>query len=249
MKKDTSELTNRFQLPTAEVAARKVAITKEMDQIMKSHVPGQEMDDEILDRYLILEHESDALNAQFDFSNQRYMLNGKVGLKDFTGEILIPAIYNDFTDVSCYDMKGEFIGASNETGKFALVKMDGKGTVVSPFEFDGIVRCFCMPFYMVFKDDKFGLYSWSGKFVAPCELDHVYEPHSDVVTLEAGGKLGIVTTDGLYVRPEFDEVDVNNDCLYVRKGKTWGFLDVHGKFIDEDDQEGLDSSELLAYYP
>ena len=88
-----------------------------------------------------------------------------------------------------------------------------------------------------------------GDVMIPCILDGYTMPFNGVGTVSANGKEGIITDWGLYVEPIFEEVSEKDDYVYVRLGDKWGYVDFDGNFIDEKDEETLESADLLNYMP
>lgn len=190
------------------------------------------------------------LNNKYRFYNETFEVDGKVGLKDIAGNILVPAIYKEIGPLFHYDLKDCLVGASNEEGKYALINPDGKGTPITPFVYDFVDSTPFMAFYPVIQNGKLGFVNGKGEMITPCELDHYQEPFNDIVTIDANGKYGVLTLWGLYVKPIFDEIeDDDNEMVHVRLGDKWGFIDDNGEFIEEHEQDRLDESYLLNFNP
>lgn len=99
----------------------------------------------------------DKLNAfieEYDLYTKVFEENGKMGVKDAAGQILVPAEFDEVGYTFMDHCKPLAVPVLKE-GKFALAALDGKGTMLSGFEFDEIhytPEC-C---YILVKDGKSG---------------------------------------------------------------------------------------------
>lgn len=238
----------KLPAPTAEVMNKRMQLRAKMHEIEETF-KDQEMDEATEEKYYALGNEDNDLNFKYDFFNKTFEVDGKVGLVDALGNILIPAIYKEILEAYHYDMKDHFVGAVNDDGKFALVKPDGKGTAVTPFMYEYLASDPYSPYYTVKLDDKWGFIDEKGEVIVPCELDGFYPQSNGIIVVEADGKFGIFTTWGVYVKPVFEEVDDSTDFVRVHLGDKWGMLDEHGEFFDEDDEDKMDGHAFLSFLP
>ena len=206
------------------------------------------LEKEDLEQADILNEEYEDVMSSYDFYDQIFEENGKKGLKDVMGNLLVPALYSDFYEVFRIDFNRAYpVVAADESGKLAMVTTDGKGTPLMPFEYDVIEFIDFSDYFVAEKSGKYGVLTSDAEFIVPCELDRCYEPVGDIMTVEADGRFGLLTSWGLYVKPIFDEMTDKEDCIYVRKGKDWGFLDEDGRFIPEKDKAAVEGADLLSY--
>jgi len=126
--------------------------------------------------------------------------------------------------------------------------MDNKITkeeLQAKYQFDNVYEPLTFSHYLVHKNGKYGLYSFSGVECVPCEMDTIYEPWNGVYCLKQGDKYGILDQCWNYIAPCFDDTEIdNNEMLNVLYEGKWGYLTVEGKFIafedyNEDEDEGL----------
>lgn len=76
-----------------------------------------------------LQEEYYKIESEYNLFDYTYEENGKMGVKEVTGKVRVPAIYRNFSELYSYTIKrNDPVGAQNEEGKFALVTTDGKGT-------------------------------------------------------------------------------------------------------------------------
>ena len=238
----------KLLMPTSEIIEKKINLLK---QIESYPLPQNDGDDfEIPAELIQLEEENYNLSEKYDFYNRDFEENGLIGLKDITGKILVPAKYKKIVEHYAYDyFRNEPVSAQNEEGKYGLVKTDGTGDPIIPFEYDSLQMMVSTSFFIATKNGKKGFISPKGEIITPCEWDVAYEPWNDIIVIEDGDKSGLVTQWGLYVKPIYDEIENKDEFVYVRLGNKWGYLDEEGNFIDEDDQKKLDETAILNFNP
>ena len=109
---------------------------------------------------------------------------GKQGLQRVTGELLAPI--GEWWYVAerydCIEYIQEWNGSNwcvpvRKENKYALCEMDGKGTLLTGFDYDRMFRYFggYVSNFVVVKDGKKGLISQYGRTIIPCEMDEIYE--------------------------------------------------------------------------
>lgn len=202
-----------------------------------------------------LQNEFFEIENSYDLFDQLYQEGEKVGVKDVTGRILVPAIYHGFSELFSYSIKrGEPLAAQNADGKFALVAADGTGKPLTEFVYDQIRCKHYTSFYTCYQDTsegpKMGLLNNKGQEIVPCKMDHIYEISNDIIHFEQNGKFGLITIWGLYIAPIYDEMtEDKEDQVYVRLGDQWGYLNEKGTFIPKEDEETIQNSYLLNYNP
>lgn len=195
------------------------------------------------------------LEEDYDLFDKEFEENGKIGLKEVTGKILVPAMYQGFPEVYSYTIKrGEPVAAFGPGEKFALVTTDGYGTPLTPFEYDMIECKHHTSFYTCYKmiEGKItcGLLDKTGKLLVPCDMDNVWGIQNDIIIIDKDDKYGLYTTSGLYIEPTYDEVKVDEaGFLLVRMEDKWGYLSNQGTFIREDDEDTLDHVTILVPFP
>lgn len=178
---------------------------------------------------------ANAFLQEYDLSTQIYEEDGRYGVKDICGEVLVPAMFDEIT--CCFDDESRYWAVpAVKDGKMALVAADGKGTLLTPFEYDAINFHFC--YYYPIKDGKQGLADVSGRIFIPAEMDQVYEPFNSLVAFAKDGKYGfsMLGTD-LITEPIYDDHELDeSDTLVVVKDGVRGYIDEHGAFtLDRDE--------------
>ena len=181
----------------------------------------------------------DRLNSfmeEYDIHTRIYEENGRKGVKDAAGEVLVPAEFDEvaytFMD-HCRPLAVPVI----KDGRFALVAQDGKGTMISGFEYDEIhytPEC-C---YILIKDGKKGMALSDGTIVIPVQMDQVYTPFNGLAAFEKNGKSGFsMVYEGITTEAVYDDSDMEGDTyLEVVKDGVKGFIDSNGAFTTDEDE-------------
>ena len=170
-----------------------------------------------------------------DLFDKDFVEDGKVGLKDVLGNILIPPIYSGFSEVYSYIIKrGEPVAAFNENMKLGLVTTGGNGTPITSFEYDLLMMLPFSPYYLCGKkiDDNMlvGVLDKNGDEIIPCTMDKVYGFVNDSIIFKKGDKYGYWSIYSCCSEPIYDEIDIDEECnVWVKIGDKSGYLD-----IDED---------------
>lgn len=211
-----------------------------------------DMEEELLEEY-------NNYSEEYDIYDKVFESEGKKGVVNIVGKVLVPAMFKDFPSLNPYSPENDKMSvvACDFNDKYALVRCDGKGTPLCDFEYDmitflpGSINMFICEKRLC---DKvvFGVLDGSGKIVVPCEMDEIEDPSNRVgstyVYFTKGNKIGFLTMGGCYIEPQFDDVDICPKFLYVRKGDVGGFLSVDGEFIEENDKEKIKNKELLTFW-
>ncbi|MBE6150210.1 MAG: WG repeat-containing protein [Firmicutes bacterium] len=93
-------------------------------------------------------------------------INGKYGVSDFTGNLIINCLYDDL-----YIIQDEYILAKKD-GKFGVINFYNK--VIVDFKYDGIDGY--NGYFAVLKDGKMGVIDMNNNLVVPIFID-VYQPY------------------------------------------------------------------------
>ena len=188
------------------------------------------------------------LIASYDWNDIVFEENGKKGLKDVKGQVVVPALYDDFSDLApYYEYPKRVIAYLN--GKVALVKRNGEGTPITDFEFSQMERIPCSPFYAVWKeeDDAHFAVMYDGKVITPYEIEVYGDVVDGGVWLGANGKTGLLYYVGeiIYIKPQYDSIydeGVGGDFFFVKDGVA-GRLTLDGRFIPNEVWDNLTDDE------
>lgn len=99
--------------------------------------------------------------------------DGKDGLLDNTGKLVVPCIYEEIKKFDMHVFKGE-LTAAKKNGKWGFIDKTGK--VIIPFEYDEIATVSidsnqCDEKMGVSKNGKWGMINMNGQLEIPCKFD------------------------------------------------------------------------------
>lgn len=194
------------------------------------------------------------IRAEYDVLDRMFEENGKMGVVDVIGNVVVPALYKGFAEFhnrAIYSFLP--IPACDFNDKYALVTSDGKGTPLCRFEYDKIIILRGSSNYFVCVKKvgerlQAGVIDSCGKVIVPCEMDKVYFVSKRIARVVKDGKMGVLTMNGDFFAPVYDEVEENNGYLAVCKRGRWGYLSSKGEFVDMAKEEGMDKANLLCLY-
>ncbi len=192
------------------------------------------------------------LMSQYDWIDEIFEENGKKGLKNSMGEIVVPAIYDDFCILESYYNKQRYAGAVKD-GKAGLVRRDGTGTPVTAFEYQRIERIPFTSIYAVWKpeDTKHLALMFENQIITPFEIEAYGDVSDGAIRLGANGKIGMLHFENgiTYVKPEYDDIydqGCDEDFLFVKDGKE-GRLTWEQRFVSDEEYNSLTDDEKDAF--
>ena len=183
------------------------------------------------------------LNFQnsFDWSAYIFEKDGKYGLKSAIGEIVLPANFEDFKLLSNTDIQNGDKVVVKQNGKWGVLKAGGEGTWLIDPEFDYIG--YPNNFTHVCKNDKWGVLNIpERKFLIPLECDTIQSDGgfmfiNGVGIYEKDGKLGLVTENGEFTEPVFNDTDWDMEGgVKVLQNDQWGYVNEDGQFTTDEDE-------------
>ena len=205
------------------------------------------------DRHSVLNAEFHSLIEQYDWSDEIFEDNGKKGVRNIKGEILVPAMYDDFAFTGYYYSHLVNVAAVKD-GKMGLVKYNGTGTPVTDFEYSTIKLIpltSCLYAVKTDADPKHFALLIPGVMRTPFELDKYYERCDNNLFVDGDGKCGVYDlSSGVYVAPEYDEIefiDLGENYIFVKDGVK-GYLALDKRFISLDDYEKLSDEEYDKWW-
>lgn len=203
--------------------------------------------------YLRLLQEREDLIYEYDWFDEVFEENGKKGLRNIRGEVVVPAIYDDFGMRHPYYLPMMLVGAK-KGDKFGLVKRDGKGTPTTDFEFHYVEPIPYTLFNIAFKSEDLNHFAIIvlNKVFTPYELVYYYMPCDDHIILKGDNdKYGIIGLSSLiYISPEYDDIidnGIGDDFTFIKDGvKGWVTMDK--RFISDEDYDNLSDEEQDDLY-
>ena len=115
--------------------------------------------------------------------------NGKVGLSDDSGNIIIEPNYSKIESIG-EDYKNGYI-VQNEEGKYGIISF-AKETILEP-KYDEIKGVCGENAYVIKENGKYSLINKEGEKLSSKTFDDVAEINKEYVIASQGGKYGILT--------------------------------------------------------
>ena len=224
----------------------RIQVIKNRVQEIKSNTPEE---NEL--EYMDLVQEFWNINTEYNLFDTTFSEGDKMGVVDIMGDVVVPALYKDYSELYNYALTRSLpVPASDFNGKFALVSSDGKGTPLCAFEYDMInymrgSDCFFVCEKCLDGKVLMGVLNGKGEEIVPCEMDIVHSVSNNMAAFAKDGKIGVLTMNGEFFPPIYD--DAEDDCgfLIVCKDGVWGYLSVKGELIGLDDFGRLNSEEVI----
>lgn len=183
----------------------------------------------------LLKKEEEFAEMALDMRDVIFEENGKVGLRRVTGELLVPALFDEIPErYDCISEIQEPCGRVPvvKDHKYALCKMDGKGTLVTDFVYDRIFRYFWSnyQYFITVNEGKKGVIDTLGREIVHCEMDEIYEmiDEDGCMPLRKGDKWGLVFYD-VATEVIYDDYKIEDEMGMVKKDGEWYYIDYNGK--------------------
>lgn len=231
---------------TSVQADRLDSLTAEIDRLAKD-------DEKDIHGYLNLLQEREDLIHDYDWFDEVFEENGKKGLRNIRGEVVVPAIYDGFCMPHPYHLPMMLVGAK-KGDKVALVKRDGKGTPTTDFEFHYVEPIPYTLFNIAFKSEDLHHFAIIvlNKVFTPYELVNYYIPCDEHIILKGDNdKYGIIGERSLvYISPEYDDIiddGMGNDFIFIKDGVK-GRVTMDKRFISDEDYDNLTDEEQDELY-
>ena len=204
---------------------------------------------EIAKRFSELYEKQDKNQADYDEMNgylkKYYILDaiifngpdGKKGLKDYLGKILVPAKYDGFGFIpKPVDFPRQSVIAIRDD-KYYLVALDGSGKELTKEPCDEIrlIMYYHMGSPYIYRKrglKAWGLMDWVGNEICDCIIDD-YAGGTNSVFFESGDKQGYWQFYGIYLPPIYDNIemeDPDEPLLFTLDG-IQGYVNYDGVFI------------------
>lgn len=197
---------------------------------------------------IIIEGYSDAMPLENSNSNEswyeenilRYSMNGKYGLLDFRGNVIVTAIY-DKIEVVPGIKKSLYV---EKDGKKGLINSTTGEVIIEP-QYTEIVSCTDKheTGYIVKNDNnKYGLIMTDKNQILECKYDEIKHVASDTYyCAREGQKLEIINTLGQVILDKnFDDVaELNADNFVIIKDGKYGVISASGDTIIEAKYEDI----------
>ena len=185
----------------------------------------------------------EAYHDSYDWFDYTFEEDGKIGLKDITGRVLIPPLYDSIDETYEYFDNYPFTPIT-QNGKCGLVKRYSSGEPVTDIIYDFAGYEENTGHYSVSLYGKSGLIDHRGRMVVPCILDSIDEPVANLTVIESNGRFGLLMNGRLLVEPTYDDIEVEPDefCRVTIDGMI-GYLTKEGEFTEDEEE-----AEIGAFY-
>ena len=197
------------------------------------------------DEYWKASEELNTLEQEWDWYNYTFTdpATGKVGVKDVTGKVLVPAEYDEIGFEGNYFYYHETPKAVKKDGKWGLVTGNGTNQVLTGFKYDRLTTypytsLFC--FHADGKSDTFGILYADGTELVPNILTSCSEVCNGIISFESNGKYGVLDLDTNDVlMPQYDNLeceDLDGLITFVKDGVK-GYVNTHNEFVTIEDYD------------
>lgn len=165
--------------------------------------------------------------------------NGKYGLIDYNGEIILPLEYDDIFSQKFFDYY--IVKGSEKSGMF-----DKNGTQIISFSYQNITPAFYEKNerFIVQQNGLFGVIDLNENIIIPIEFEEIsnwveYGPKEHFIT--KNGKKGLISRNGeIVIPPEYDEITVDNSILIkVEKNGLFGTINWKNEIVHPMDYEQI----------
>lgn len=201
--------------------------------------------------------EMDRFARQFNWLDIPFEENGHYGLKDFKGEIIVPALYDDFSELhnfmQDYRHQTTDVTIAQKNGKVGFVKRY-TGEEITGFDYDSLYNIPYTPYYCYKKDGSkaFGIINKDGVEKTSCIIDNMYEIFTYAgFMIRSGDKYGYYSMYyDFCIPPIYDEIvftDLDIPLTFIIDG-TEGQIDSEGNFYTKEEIERMDEDTLDRLY-
>ena len=186
-------------------------------------------------------------NELYSFNDVVIERNGRYGLRDTTGHLVLMPEYDSVTPIT--DHHGMPRGAIvTLNGKTAFAKRS-MPMPAEEFWYDDIELFFYdVPKYIVRRKNKIGLIDVNGNLIIPCEMDEITKPQKGCSLIRKGNRWGLIIEneevymgDPVLVEPQFENWRCDG-IFTVTKDDVEGYINEYGVFtvVAEERCELLD---------
>ena len=176
--------------------------------------------------------------------------NGKKGVKNLEGSIIVPANYDEIAYTYGRMVHKGYPYVAIRDGKMGLVAPDGKGTELTDFVYDNISLFSSMPcgwlWYQKDGSKQFGIMTIDGKEVMPCKLDS-YGVGCQTIYFDSGDRHGLLQAGiGVLLEPIYDDIEVedpDSPIIFTLNGEKGYVRSTDGKFFPQSLSETMSEDE------
>lgn len=192
------------------------------------------------DEYWKASEEMSNLQQEWDWSNYTFTdpTTGKMGVKDVTGKVLVPAEYDGFNDIGSFFHHHETPKPTEKEGKFGLITGDGTNVQLCDFNYRIIAtypNTKSLFVFIVNRDaNTFGILNSEGTELVPSILTSFHKLCNGILTLESNGKYGVIDVETHdVILPQYDYADcseIEGKVIFTKDGVK-GYVNTHNEFV------------------
>ena len=228
-------LENPFSIPSAYLDEPITAHYQDVEYIIKEINCRNEMDESwFLEEETQLDEIYNTI-SNFLWEDEAFCQDGKRGLMDCWGRVIVPAEYDDCIGglSGAYRiMPDEMAVALKKDGKWGFVKRNQNLELLIPFKYDAI-EMRLNGVFLTASNGCFGITSKLGYELIPPIMDDIYKPtllNGDILFKHRDG-YGLRLHNGYNTTEYFEDIDIRSGrLLSVCKSGVWGYIDEKAQF-------------------
>lgn len=184
------------------------------------------------------------ISIRLNWDDYVFEENGKKGVKNCAGAIIVPAKYEKIY----FQLNEDYYFVCLHDKENAVVTRDGEGKVLFHCSKAGISDLL-RDILLMKNEGGWTCYSFKEKkiIVDKCEEVGNCQCGENFLSIKKDGKYGFITRVGVFIPPSYDDVYFGGDGIYhpiiVTKKQQKGYIDVKGKFYSFGRKE--DRAETL----
>lgn len=186
--------------------------------------------------------------ANFNSGFTKVSKNGRWGLINRTGSIVVPLTYNEIDPRNDMDQFSNSVVTAVKNDKYGVLNISGE--IVIPFNFDyGRVYANGIIEMQDYKEDvKMTIFESTGKVIAPAgQYDYIHDVSGDLIYVEYGEKVGAIDITGKEIVPFIytgvretknglaTVISDDKSAVINQSGKVILPLDSYGNIVLHDD--------------
>ncbi len=174
----------------------------------------------------------DAIGDFYQFGYAVVQKEGKVGVMNESGALIVPVNYYDL------QILDSTIFAVVIDNSWQIINLQGKIILKDDYE---KVNIWNSEYISFSKKGKWGLVHLSGKSIAPPVYDHISIYKNIYFKTEANEKYGLIRNNGqILISPSADAIIVQSDSLFFyKKDYKWGAVNQQGKALLQSEWDGF----------
>ena len=194
---------------------------------------------------------------KYDWRDEMFRKRGLVGLRNIDGKILVPLGNYNFIH-GCDYLDDEALAIASKDNKYGLIKRDGTGTVVIPFEYFNINRSMlgenAFIAYEMVDDCMVQDIIIDGRVIANnVHINSYIEQNTILYFKEDTQKWGALVRyrgNWYHIDDQFDRVrfDCLGDPIIFEKNGVEGVVTIDNMFIDLDEWEDMTYEESYEFW-